>query len=331
MYKYVYMDKSEFKLPDFKVHAVGTAQALSQIYPQGVKDLKIPSLWKLTKGEGVVVAVLDTGCPKKHPDLSKNIDLSKCKSFISNEDIFDSFVGHGTHCSGTIAAIDNNQGIVGVAPDATIVSIKVLNRNGFGEDDSVINGLKYCLELKPDIINMSLGSPNPSSEMYKIIKKINALNIPIVCSAGNAGTEGVLYPANYDECIAVGSYSNSTIRGRSLFSSWGETLDIMAPGEEVLSTYLDGQYSVMSGTSMSSPHVSGVIALMISYYKKLNKTLTVDEIKSKLFSTAIDIKKAGKDKETGWGIINPEKLFGTAGTPPPKKSFWQKIKGIFGK
>ncbi len=296
-------------LPDYKLDDVGDIQTLSQIYPQNVRDLNIPKIWTKTRGRGVVVAVLDTGCPVNHPDLMANIDLSKCRSFIDGEDIFDTHVGHSTHCSGTIGAVDNADGIVGIAPEVTIVTIKVLDKNGSNRGNSVERGLEYCLQLKPDIVNLSLGGPNPMDATHNLIKKLVASNIPVVCSAGNNGIENVLYPARYEECIAVGSYSSSMIKDRSLFSSWGESLDIMAPGEQILSTFLNGTYAVMSGTSMAAPAVTAVIALMISFNRNAGKKLTVEQIKSMLYSSATDVHSPGKDSQYGWGIINPESIF----------------------
>jgi len=296
-------------LPDYKLDDVGDIQTLSQIYPQNVRDLNIPKIWTKTKGRGVVVAVLDTGCPVSHPDLMANIDLSKCRSFIDGEDIFDTHVGHSTHCSGTIGAIDNADGIVGIAPEVTIVTVKVLDKNGSNRGNSVERGLEYCLQLKPDIVNLSLGGPNPMDTTHSLIKKLVESNIPVVCSAGNNGMENVLYPARYEECIAVGSYSSSMIKDRSLFSSWGESLDIMAPGEQILSTFLNGTYAVMSGTSMAAPAVTAVIALIISFNRNAGKKLTVEQIKSMLYSSAIDVHSPGKDNQYGWGIINPESIF----------------------
>jgi len=306
-------------LPEYKLDDVGDIKTLSQIYPQNVRDLEIPKVWAKTKGRGVVVAVLDTGCPVNHPDLIPNIDLSKCRSFVDGEDIFDTHVGHSTHCSGTIGAVDNTEGIVGIAPEVTIITVKVLDKNGSNRGDSVERGLEYCLKIKPDVVNLSLGGPNPMSTTHSLIKRLVAANIPVVCSAGNNGTENVLYPARYEECIAVGSYSNSLIKDRSLFSSWGESLDIMAPGEQILSTFLNGSYAVMSGTSMAAPAVAAVIALIISYNRKQERNLTVDQIKNLLYSTAIDVKSPGKDVHYGWGIINPNPIFVTNSVHVVKK------------
>jgi subtilisin len=324
------MSDPETSLPPYTIHDIGDIETLSQIYPQNIVALNIPRLWTKTKGRGIVVAVLDTGI-QIHPDLIKNIDISRCRSFIPGETIFDNSVGHGIHCSGIIAAQNDEQGVVGVAPEATIVSIKVLDKTGRSQGNSVVDGLKYCLSLQPDVINLSLGNINPMPDAYEIIKKLVKHNIVIIASAGNNSIEGVLYPAAYEEVIAVGSYSNSLLKDRSLFSSYGDALDIMAPGEEIFSTFLNGQYCVMSGTSMSSPFVCGVVALLLSYYKNLNKTVTMEDVRKLLLTTASDIGKKGFDKESGWGIVDPDKLFSSLpiGIAIKKPSIWQKIKSLF--
>ena len=271
--------------------------------------------------------VLDTGCPIDHPDLMRNIDLSKCRSFINGEDIFDSYVGHGVHCAGTIGAVDNTEGIVGIAPEVTIITGKVLDKNGRNQGDSILKGLEYCLKVLPDVINLSLGGPSPMPEVHEVIKKLTNKGVTIVCAAGNNGVENILYPAKYDEVITVGSYSDTILKDPSSFSSWGEALDLMAPGDKILSTYLNKGYAVLSGTSMATPVVSGVVALILSKYKNEGKHLKVDEIKKMLYTTAIDVGNKGWDSKTGWGIINPESIFGEVVTIQgfPKESKYKKL------
>jgi len=314
-------------IPSFKIHDIGDIEALSQIYPQYVRELKIPSIWNKTKGKNVTVAVLDTGI-QTHPDLIKNVDISRCRSFIEGEDIFDNFSGHGIHVGGIISASNDEFGIVGIAPEATLVSVKVLDKNGRSQKNSILKGLKYCLTLNPDVVNLSLGSTTPMPEEHKVIKELTSRGIPVVCSVGNSGdknTNGVLYPANYEECIAVGSYNYSLIKDRSRFSSYGEAVDLLAPGEEIFSTFLNGSYAVLSGSSMAAPMVTGVIALVISHFKKQNKNFTVQDIKKLLFENAEDIKTNGRDDESGWGVLNPEGMFLKI-IPQNNENWWLKIK-----
>jgi major intracellular serine protease len=321
---------NECFLPRYEIHDVGSAHVLSQIYPQNVRDLNIPKIWSKSKGKRVKVMVLDTGCPIDHPDLMKNIDLSKCQSFIDGEDIFDSYIGHGCHCTGTIGAINNTEGIVGIAPEVTIITGKVLDKNGRSKNDSILKGLQYCLKICPDVINLSLGGPDPMPEVHEVIKKLVSNGTVVVCAAGNNGEENILYPAKYEEVITVGSYSDTILKDRSKFSSWGKELDIMAPGDKILSTYLNKGYAVLSGTSMATPVITGVVALIISKYKAENKNLTVDEIKKMLYSTAIDVENKGWDNHSGWGIVNPESIFGEVVTIQSIASF-SKLQKLFDK
>jgi len=199
----------------------------------------------------------------------------------------------------------------------------------------VINALNYALKIKPDIINMSLGSEFPMSGVHELIKKLVANNTIIVCSAGNNGENKMLYPAQYDEVIAVGSYSDSVLKNRSEFSSWGATLDIMAPGDKILSTYLNNGYSILSGSSMASPVISGIVALLLSYHKSLGKTLTVEQVKNLLYANCIDLGDKGKDLQYGWGIIDPNRLFSASIQSLPriivKETVFDKIGNFFKK
>lgn len=324
------------QIPDYVIHDIGDIQTLSQEYSWGITDLQVPNTWKVTDGKGVTVAVLDTGCPLNHDDLQTSIDLNKAKSCISDEDIYD-LAGHGTHVAGIIAARNNFYGTVGVAPEATIIPVKVLNKSGMSQRSSVEDGLDYCIAIKPDIINMSLGGSAPMPSIKYRIDKLIAMGIPIVCSAGNNGKNQVLYPANYDEVFAIGSYSPGMIRKRSSFSSFGDELDFSAPGQEILSTWLNNQYAVLSGTSMAAPFVAGVLALLLSKYKKDKKNLTVAEIKQLLISSCLEAGREGFDQEFGWGIIYPEKLVATSSNVPPKvkpprkPSFFDRFKRMFNK
>ncbi len=318
------------QIPSYKLHGVGDIETLSQIFPQNITGLKIPNIWKRTQGKGVMVAVLDTGI-QLHSDLVKNVDISRSRSFIEGENIFDTTTGHGVHVSGIVAAQNDNKGIVGVAPQATIVSIKVLNKFGSSQGDSIVQGLKYCVQLQPDVINLSLGSVAPLPEAHKVIKELHKNGVIIVASAGNNGNEHILYPAAYDEVIAVGASSSSFMQDRATFSSYGHELDIMAPGEEIFSTFLDNKFAVMSGTSQAAPHVSGIVALLLSYHKNQNITLTPTQVRKMLLDNTLDTGDKGFDNHNGWGLIDPEKLFTNmlGEVIPKKKSFWQRIKSLF--
>lgn len=305
------MKDTDCTLPPYLVHDIGQIETLSQNANWAISDLDIPSLWADTEGEGVTVAIIDTGVPN-HIDLNDNILLDKCRSFIDDEDMWDNSAGHASHVSGLVAALDNAIGVVGVAPKTKLVCLKALNKYGSSKNGSIEKALQYCIDIKPDIINMSLGGTDAMPAAHELIKKLYAANVMMVCSAGNNGqtsNTSVLYPAKYDEVLAVGSYGPTSLKSRSVFSSFGAELDICAPGEQLLSTYMNNKYAVMSGTSQASPIVSAIIALVISYFKKKGLPYNNKIITDMLLSNCVGMTSPGRDNDYGWGLISPKKLF----------------------
>ncbi|TYS08328.1 S8 family peptidase [Bacillus subtilis] len=252
--------------------------------PEGIKVIKAPEIWaKGVKGKNVKIAVLDTGCDTSHPDLKDQIIGGK--NFTDDddgkEDAISDYNGHGTHVAGTIAANDSNGGIAGVAPEASLLIVKVLGgANGSGQYEWIINGINYAVEQKADIISMSLGGPNDVPELEEAVKNAVKNGVLVVCAAGNEGdgnerTEELSYPAAYNEVIAVGSVS--VARELSEFSNANKEIDLVAPGENILSTLPNKKYGKLTGTSMAAPHVSGALALIKSYeeesfQRKLSET-----------------------------------------------------------
>lgn len=277
----------------------------------------LPGAWSKSRGDGVRVAVLDTGVDLDHPDLRQNVVAGFNMVDPSAQPWDDN--QHGTHVAGIIAAENNQIGMVGVAPGAKIIPVKVLDRHGNGSLVNVAKGIRWAVdEGKADLICMSLGSPNPVQEVRKAVQY--ALSKGVVCfvAAGNAGvTKEVFYPANYPETIAIGSIDENLTR--SGFSNTGENLDFMAPGGRIFSTIPDNWYAILSGTSMAAPFATGVAALVLSHVRNNN-------IKVKLNSNQdyIDMFKAhtvpvsnenlkGKQFYQGFGIIDPKKLLEALG------------------
>ncbi|MDS9473151.1 S8 family peptidase [Sporosarcina pasteurii] len=239
---------------------------VSQV-PEGIELIQAPKIWKETKGEGVTIAVLDTGCDIDHPDLKDRIIGGR--NFTDddggNPEQYNDYNGHGTHVAGTIAASENNIGVVGVAPAASLLIVKVLNKRGSGQYDWIINGIHYAIEQNVDIISMSLGGPVDNPKLYEAIKLAIAHNILVVCAAGNEGdgnesTDEFAYPGRYNEVICVGAINFERLS--SDFTNSHDEIDLVAPGEEILSTYLNGKYARLTGTSMAAPHISGALALI---------------------------------------------------------------------
>ncbi|CQR47972.1 Intracellular serine protease [Paraliobacillus sp. PM-2] len=257
--------------------------------PKGVKMIQAPQVWKQTKGEGVTIAILDTGCDTRHVELSNRIIGGR--NFTTddhgNPNKFEDYNGHGTHVAGTIAASLNNIGVVGVAPKVNLLIVKVLDRDGAGEYDWIIKGLKYAIEQQVDIISMSLGGSFDLPALHRIIKKaVLKHDIPIICAAGNEGdgsveTNELSYPAYYNEVISVGAIDFEHQSSR--FTNSNNKVDLVAPGEDITSTYLDGGYATLSGTSMAAPHVTGALALIKNLTtKQFERELTEIELYAQL-------------------------------------------------
>lgn len=253
---------NKVRLQPFKVQEVITNT--SEYVPPGVQMIHAPDQWKKgNEGEGVVIAIIDTGVDYNHPDLKDNIIGGK--DFTGKGDYLDGN-GHGTHVAGTIAASNSGSGIVGVAPKAKILALKALRDDGSGDIEAVIEAIRYATQYGVDVINMSLGGPH-YPELHEAVKEAVAKGIIICAAAGNDGdgnprTEEVSYPGMYPEVIEVGAVD---YKGQlAYFSNTNHEVDILAPGVRVLSTYLNGQYAKLDGTSMATPHMTGAVALLKS-------------------------------------------------------------------
>ena len=280
-----------------------------------ISAFDLPWVWQKSKGEGVKVAVLDTGCDLDHPDIKKNI-LPGINLVNTSKDPWDDN-NHGTHVSGIIVAENNEIGMVGVAPNAKVIPVKVLDGNGNGTLDRVSAGIVWAVDVgKADLICMSLGSPNPAEDLRKAIQYAASKGVVCFVAAGNAGvTKKIFYPAEYPETIAIGSIDENL--SRSSFSNTGENLDFMAPGGKIFSTVPDNWYAVLSGTSMAAPFAAGLAALMLSYVRNNSanfKLESAEDYRKEFKSHTIPISNEDlKDKKLyqGFGIIEPKKLFET--------------------
>jgi subtilisin family serine protease len=301
-----------YRLPPYRVEATFTPLALAEIIDWGLALLHVPDHWKRTAGAGVRVALLDTGIDESHPDLAGAIDdardFTRSKSGPADRN------GHGTHVAGIVAARQNNRGVVGVAPQSRLLVAKVLGDDGVGSSAAVAAGVDWACDSGAHLLSMSLGSPQPDPALHAAIKRAVAKGVFVITAAGNAGrADSVNYPARWRETVAVAAVDKS---GRlSRFSSRGPQVDIAAPGQDVLSTYVGGGYAKLSGTSMAAPFVAGIVALLIPLHRDTCNSRTplrtLADLHEHLRRTARDAGPVGHDPGYGWGLINPDKLLGT--------------------
>ncbi|MFP7297032.1 S8 family peptidase [Neobacillus niacini] len=293
------------RLIPYQVNEV--VEVVSEV-PKGIEMIGAPIIWEKTKGKGITVAILDTGCDVSHPDLSEVIIGGRnfTHDDNGNPEVYIDYNGHGTHVAGTIAAVQNNNGVVGVAPEANLLILKVLDKDGSGQYDWILNGINYAVEQQVDIISMSLGGSRDLPELHQAIQNAIAHQILVVCAAGNEGdgqdsSDEFSYPASYNEVISVGAIDLE--RRSSNFSNSNNEVDLAAPGEEILSTYLNGRYAKLSGTSMATPHVSGALALIKdSVTKKFERNLTEPELYAQLIKRTVPL--GNSPKLEGNGLLN---------------------------
>lgn len=262
----------------------------------GMAKIEASAAWETTTGAQVKVAVVDTGVDHRHPDLVGRVD--KGRDFINNDaDAMDD-QGHGTHVAGTIGAGLGNGGVVGVAPGVSMLAVKVLGGDGSGTNESVANGIVYAADQKVDVISMSLGGAGKSRVIEDAVKYAIGKGVLVVAAMGNENTESPSYPAAIPGVMAVGSTTNRDIR--SPFSNYGKHISVAAPGSDILSTVPGGGYEVLSGTSMATPHVSGLAALVKAAFPALSAT----ELRARIERNTDDLGADGFDKYFGIGRIN---------------------------
>ena len=243
-----------------------------QEVPWGISAIRADRAHSISKGAGVLICDIDTGIDFTHPDLAANI-----YGHISmlNDDGYDGN-GHGTHTAGTMVALDNLYGVLGVAPEAQLLSVKVLNDNGSGWSSDIADGIAACRQKGAQANNLSLGSDSESTIITNQLKISEQAGIVSFCAAGNDGRNEVGWPAKSPYCKAISSINNDLTL--SWFSNYGDEIAFAAPGGDVLST-VPGGYDVYSGTSMAAPHATATYALALSrgYFSVLAADINLDK------------------------------------------------------
>ncbi len=278
-----------------------TVQVIEETLPWGIDRIDAEIVHSQNKGRGVKVAILDTGIDLDHRDLRIAGDVTFVPETTSGDDDH----GHGTMVAGVVAALDNNRGVVGVAPEVELYSVKVLNKNGSGVMSVVLAGIEWAVDNNMQVINMSFGGIMgwPSSVIEAVEKAYQAGTV-LVAGAGNGGDQGRIYaPARFEPVIAVGATDQNDTR--TSFSCTGPTLELMAPGAGILSTSRGGGYSGGSGTSFATPHVTGIAALLIASGVTSNI-----EVRQILQAMAEDLGSLGWDHSYGYGLVNAAKATG---------------------
>lgn len=255
-------------------------------------------------GQGVKIAVLDTGIDYTHPQLSPNFRGGYDFVFADDDPYDDSWNSHGTHVAGIIAAAADGGGVVGGAPDASLYAVKVLDGGGFGLLSWVVAGIEWAVASGMDIANISIAGPDSPVLRDACDAAYNA-GLLLVAAGGNTRSGDVLYPAAYASVIAVSASDQSDLP--AWFSPMAAEVELMAPGVEIASTAADGEYALMSGTSQAAPHVTAVAALMMSGQQvDVNRDglLSNLDIRLRLQQTALDLGDEGRDELYGFGLVD---------------------------
>ncbi len=313
----------EYAEPNYILRAFMTPNDPYYTYQWHMPKINAEPAWDLSTGTGIVVAIIDCGVAYENygsfglaPDLA-GTNFVPGYDFVNNDTHPNDDNGHGTHVAGTVAqTTNNNLGVAGVAFNSSIMPIKVLDASGNGWLSDVADGIIWAADNGAQVINMSLGSSSSTSTLQNAVRYADGLGVTIVCAAGNSGNNVPQYPASYVECISVSAtrYDDT----RPSYSSFGSNIDICAPGGDTSvdqngdgyvdgvlqqtfgTTYTDWGYWFYQGTSMASPHVAGVSAMLLA----VDGSLTPQQVRSAMEGTAVDLGSAGWDQFYGFGLVD---------------------------
>ncbi len=263
----------------------------------GLGKMGAYAAWNTTRGSGATIAIVDTGVDYRHPDLTGRVTLGW--DFVDRDSDPMDVQGHGTHVAGTAAATaGNGAGGAGVAPSARILAVRALDADGSGYYSWIAGAIAYAADNGADVINMSLGGNEDSRTLRIAVGYAAARGVVLTCASGNDGQGRIGVPARYEGCLSVGSSSRRDIV--SAFSNRGAGLDVVAPGEGIVSSVMGGGYEAWDGTSMATPHVSGVAALLAS------QGVPARDIVRIIRQSARDLGASGWDRTSGYGRVDAE-------------------------
>jgi thermitase len=295
-------DDVSFVVADSPVHALWSPNDPFLVDQYALDVANFTSAWDTARGAGVTIAIVDTGIEQGEVEFSGRVVAGH--DFVNNDSDPEDDYGHGTHVAGIAAASANNLiGVAGAAPEASIMPIKVLASDGFGNTSDIAAGITWAADHGAQIINLSLGGSSDSGNLMKnALAYAKAHGVQAFCAAGNQGVPQLLYPARLEDCVSVAA----TDSGDDLasFSNYGTGLDVASPGAGILSTLMGAGYDYWDGTSMATPYVAGLAALLVS------SGVDVADLQTHIQNSATDLGAAGYDTSFGWGRIDAGGAFG---------------------
>ena len=319
-----------YSLPPVIVHSaaqtlMAAASCQERMYSRGTPSeqptwaqnlLGLPQVWTQTRGKGIKVGILDTGIDESHSEFEGAIREYVDFTGQGREDV----AGHGTHCAGIIGARQNGDNYIGVAPECDLYIAKVLGQQRsrgldgepinqtLGYPEVIAEGIQWAIAQDVDVLSISLGSATSTPEMYQAIHEALARGIIIVCAAGNHGAlfrNSIGYPGRYGSVVCVGSHDRNG--HPSGFSGRGGELDVLAPGDNIWSCWPGNTYRSLSGTSMATPFVAGLAALILSKHRnaEFNGTpiMNTEDFRQHLIGLATH--PGAHDAESGYGALQP--------------------------
>jgi subtilisin len=314
--KYVKWIQAELTLPKFEFSPIPSlvpafkasapAAQPKAALPWGISRVNAPAAWKTNMGAGVKVAIIDTGIDYNHAALKANVKGGFNAVDEKNPTDFMDDQGHGSHVAGTVAAVYNNgsgaggSGVIGVAPKASLYGVKVLDAEGGGSYSTIIAGIEWAVQNKMQVANMSLGAPEGTDALHQAIIAAKKAGLIIMAAAGNDSGGPTGYPAAHPETISITASNDKD--GFAYFSSKGPETSFIAPGEDILSVKLGGGYVKHSGTSMATPHMTGLGALAVA-----NGAKSFPSVRNALMKAATKLPGLPQE-EQGYGLVDAAKL-----------------------